>query len=89
MSIRNGIAVRVSVPDVWDTVELEVDPTYSIAELKRMALGEATGVTKDADSYQVKYRGGLVLNERSTLAELGIPDGAALIVLPAKRIPVR
>lgn len=89
MSIRNGIAVRVSVPDVWDTVELEVDPTSSIAELKRMALGEATGVTKDPNSYQVKYRGGLVLNERSTLAELGIPDGAALIVLPAKRIPVR
>ncbi len=89
MSIKNRIAVRVWVPDVWDMVELEVDPTHSIAELKRMALGEATGVTKDADGYHVKYRGGLVLNERSTLAELGITDGAALIVLPAKRIPVR
>ena len=43
----------------------------------------------DVDAHQVKFRGALVLDESRTLGDLGVPDGAPLIVLPARRRPVR
>ena len=37
----------------------------------------------------VKYGGALVANESRSLSELRVPDGAALVVLPARRRAVR
>jgi hypothetical protein len=79
----------VSVTEVWDTVELTLASDATIEDLKRAALAEATGGTRDPASYVVKYRGGLVVDETQTLARLGVPDGAPFIVLPARRQPVR
>ncbi len=84
-----GIRVRVSVTEVWDTVDLTLAPDSTVKDLKTAALAQATGRTRDPASYLVKYRGGLVVDEAQTLSELGVPDGAPFIVLPARRQPVR
>lgn len=89
MTVAPAVRVRVSVTDVWDTVELSLTPECSIAQLKAEALAQATGRTEAPAGYVVKYRGALVADERATLESLGVPDGAPFIVLPARRQPVR
>jgi hypothetical protein len=83
------LRIRVWVPDVWDTVELSVPPTATAADVKAAALRQAMGCLPPVDQYEVKFRGALVTDERRTLADLGVRDGAPLIVLPARRRPVR
>ncbi len=83
------IHVRVSVTDVWDTVELSLTPESTIAQLKAAALEKATGRSEDPADYVVKYRGALVSDEHQTLGSLGVPESAPFIVLPARRQPVR
>lgn len=83
------VPVRVTVTDTWDTVTLEAEPTLTMAELKHRALVAATGRAVLPDEYVVKYRGALVLDERETVAGLALQRGAPLIVLPARRHPVR
>ncbi|MDH3496993.1 MAG: hypothetical protein OER21_09530 [Gemmatimonadota bacterium] len=89
MSVAAARRVRVTVTDTWDTIALEVEPGRSLADIKRDAVLQATGRPIDPAEYLLKFRGGLVLDERATVADLGLPDGAALIVLPARRHPVR
>jgi hypothetical protein len=84
-----GVHLRVTVTDTWDTVSLASDPRTSLADVKDQALRAATGRTITPGDYVVKFRGGLVLDESKTVGDLAIPDGAALIVLPARRHPVR
>lgn len=81
--------VRVWVPDVWDVVDLPADPGLTIADLKAAALTRAIGPSADPAAYEVKYRGGAVLDESRTLGQLGVPSGAPMIVLAARRRPVR
>jgi len=82
------LSVRVSVTDVWDTVELRLAPESTVAQLKTAALARATGCSESRGAHLVKFRGALV-DEGQTLAGLGVPDGAPFIVLPAQRQPVR
>jgi hypothetical protein len=89
MTVAAPIRVRVTVTDVWDTVTFEVSPELTLRELKARALAEATGRTLDPAGWAVKYRGAPVLDEHVTVSGLGLADGAPLIVLPARRIPVR
>jgi hypothetical protein len=77
------------VTDVWDTVHLAVEPTTTVAELKRLALAKALQRPVRAVDYEVKFRGALVLDERTTVAALGAGPNAPFIVLPARRQPVR
>lgn len=89
MTTGAAVHLRVTVTDTWDTVAVETDPHTPVADIKRQALHDATGRTVAPDEYVVKFRGALVLDERKTVGDLAIPDGAALIVLPARRHPVR
>jgi hypothetical protein len=89
MTAGTAVRLRVTVTDTWDTVHLETEPGTPVADLKRQALHDATGRTVAPDEYVVKFRGALVLDERKTVGDLAIPDGGALIVLPARRHPVR
>jgi hypothetical protein len=88
-SVAERFAVRVMVPDAWDQVFLAVDPTTTIAEVKRQALERALKRPAGADEYLVKFRGGLVIDETATLAGVGVGANAPLIVLRAHRRPVR
>lgn len=81
--------VRVWVPDVWDVVELPADPGLTVADLKAAALARAIGADADPATYEVKYRGAAVLDESRTLGQLQVPPGAPMIVLAARRRPVR
>ena len=81
--------IRVSVPEVWDNVELAAEPEWTVARVKEQALATTTGRTPDGAAFEVKFRGAKVLDESATLAALGVPDNAALIVLRVKREPVK
>lgn len=81
--------VRVWVPEVWDVVQLTVDPQQSFASIKAAALDQAVGARARPDRYQLKYRGALMTEEHRTVADADLPDNAPLIVLPANRRPVR
>lgn len=82
--------VRVMVMDAWDTVELQVDDATTVAQLKREALRAAwKRPPLDEQEYVVKFRGAAVLDESQTLRDLGARANAPLIVLPARRQPVR
>jgi hypothetical protein len=89
-ALASRFAVRVMVTDVWDQVFLAVEPTTTVAELKRQALAQALK-RRDVrlDDYVVKFRGAAVADDAVTLAALGAGANAAFIVLPARRQPVR
>lgn len=80
--------VRVTVQDSWDTVELMLPGTVSVAELKLRAL-VMTHVTKDPSGYEVKFRGASLRDETASLDAAHVVDNAALIVLPVLRRPVK
>jgi hypothetical protein len=88
-AVAQRFAVRVMVTDVWDQVFLAVEPTTTVAELKRQALAQALKRSNlPLDEYIAKFRGAQVLDESTTLAALGVVPNAAFIVLPARRRPV-
>ena len=82
-------AVRVWVIDMWDAVELPVTPGYTFAQVKSASLEEATGRRVDPSDYAIKFRGTVVPDESETLDAAGGPNGAPMIVVPARRRPVR
>ena len=81
--------VRVMVMPAWDHVEIQVDETTTIAQLKRDALRAALKTAVDEPFQVVKFRGAPVLDESITLRALGAGPNAPFIVLPARRQPVR
>jgi hypothetical protein len=88
--VTERFAVRVMVTDVWDQVFLAVEPTTTVAALKRQALVQALKRSNvPVDAYVVKFHGAQVLDEGLTLAALGAGANAPFIVLPARRQPVR
>ncbi len=89
-AVSQRFAVRVMVTDVWDQVFLAVEPTTTVAALKRQALVQALKrANVVVDGYVVKFHGAQVLDETTTLAALGAGANAPFIVLPARRQPVR
>jgi hypothetical protein len=81
--------LRVTVTETWETVDLVVAAGTSVREVKQEALRRGLHAEPDLGAYEVKFRGALVVDEDATLETVGVPSGAALIVLPARRRPVR
>jgi hypothetical protein len=91
-AVAHRFPVRVMVTDVWDQVVLAVEPSTTVAELKRRALTQALkrdAPPSAAQDYVVKFKGAQVLDESTTLAALGAQANSPFIVLPARRQPVR
>jgi hypothetical protein len=84
-----ALALRVAVADAWETFALEASPGDSVDALKRRALEAARIDPARADRYDVKLGGALVADESRSVAELGVPNGAQLVVLFGRRRPVR
>ena len=82
------LRLRVTVQDVWDEVPLDLPPATSLADLKRIAL-DSTKVVRPADEYVRKFRGAELFDESRSLADAGLVDNGALILLPRRRRPVR
>lgn len=76
--------VRVMVHDVWDTVAADWPADTAMVAIKTAAL-TTTRVTAPPEAFGVKFRGAEVRDEGRSLAELGIPDDAHLIVLRRRR----
>jgi len=89
MNHSGTVQLRVTVSDAWDAVTVTASPDTTIADIKAEAVSRVVGAGPSPERYVVKYRCALVVDERSTIGELGPPDGAALILLPGRREPVR
>ncbi len=85
---RAGSAFRVRVHDVWDDFPLDLPPQATVADLKRAAL-QLARVRRPPEDYEVKYNGARLDERSGSLADLGLPPNAPLIVLPLRRRPVR
>jgi hypothetical protein len=80
--------LRVRVLDTWDEYRFRIGPGVSVADLKREILGQA-GIRRSPDEYEVKYNGARLDESGRSLADLGLPPNAAVIVLPSRRRPAR
>jgi hypothetical protein len=89
MSAAAGLRVRVTVGDTWVPVLLEADAGEAVASLKARSLAAQWIPPERADAYEVKLGGAPVRDEAQTLGALGVPDGAALVVLARRRRVVR
>ena len=89
MTVNMQATLRVCVADAWDTVSLGVTPSHTVRQVKAEGLAAAGRGSVDPEMYEVKYRGALMLDEDATLESLNVPDGAPMIILPARRQPVR
>lgn len=86
---ETDLPIRVTVTDTWDVVDVAAAPTTPLRTVKEEALRRGLHAEPDAGAYAIKFRGALVTDETTTLEALGVPHGGALIVLPARRRPVR
>ena len=80
--------MRVMVHDAWDEVVLPWDGSASLASLKQTAL-EIARVTDAPHAFAPKFNGAELRDEAATLAESGVPQGGALILLRRRRRAVR
>ena len=88
MTTAAPYTLRVTVTDAWDTVRLDAMPEQTVAAIKTEAVRRTLHLD-DASGFEVKFRGALILDESRTLEQVGVPSGGALIVLAARRRPVR
>ena len=79
---------RVMLTDVWDEFHLDLPPETLLSQVKQRVL-ELGNLPADPARYVIKYRGAQLLDEASSLAQLGVVNNAALIMLPRRRQPVR
>jgi hypothetical protein len=87
--VQVTVRLRVTVLDGWKVCALEARANEKIAVVKLRALAAAGIAPARAGEFVVKYGGALVEHETRSLSELGVPDGAALVVVPARRRAVR
>jgi hypothetical protein len=77
------IQIRVIVPDQWREQKMEFAPETSVGAIKERALPELLGTGGlDASTYYVEYFEKEVLDESSTLADLGVPQGGVISLRP-------
>jgi len=84
-----ALRLRVTSSDSWMTSEVSAEPGDTVGSVKSRVLAADRVSAARAGQYEVKVGGALVRDESHSLASLGIGDGAALIVLPRRRRPVR
>lgn len=82
------LLLRVTLLDTWEDTTLHLPATALVTDLKRAVLSRSK-VRHPAADYLVKYLGAELDEAGRTLAEAGIPQNAALIVMRRRRAPVR
>jgi hypothetical protein len=88
---RPHITVRVEMPEVWDTVRIEVPTDSPISVVKERALSELypnANSAGDAD-FVLKLNGYEVLDEDASIAQTGAVDGSTFLLTFRRRRPVR
>lgn len=81
--------LRVEVPEVWDTVRIDVPASEPVLALKVHALQALAPATSRHDDYVVKLRGIEVADEGKSLRDAGALDGSIFIVTRRYRRAIR
>lgn len=84
-----AITIRVSMPELWDTVAVRCEPETTVIAVKRAALEAFEQYLYPADDYILKLRGFAVMDESATLAAAGVRDGSTFLLAYRWRRPVR
>lgn len=83
------IAVRVQMPELWDTIVMRCAPGCSVAQLKSAALQAFGQRHHPAAEYVCKLRGHEIRYEGVSLREAGARDGSTILLTFRHRRPVR
>ena len=83
------MTLRVQIPDVWDVVVVETNPSTPVSEVKRAAVAALLGPGTNPDDLVLKLRGFEVLNEGAAVADTGATDGSIYLATYRRRRPVR
>ena len=84
-----GITLRVEMPEVWDTVRIVASPREPVLTVKVRALEALFPEAELHADFVLKFRGWEILDEASPLSELGIGNGAILLLTHRRRRAVR
>ena len=83
------ITLRVQMPEVWDTVRLEVPPDEPVLSLKVRALEALYPDGDFHEDFVLKLRGFEVLDENASVGDVGAVDGSIFLLTHRRRRPVR
>ena len=84
-----AITIRVEMPEVWDVVRMETLPTEIVLAVKRRALDALYPSEEHHEDFVLKFRGWEILDESTTLADVGVTNGSILLLTYRKKRPVR
>ena len=84
-----SVMLRVEMPEVWDTVRLVASPREPMLTIKVRALEALFPEAELHSDFVLKFRGWEILDEASPLSDLGIENGAILLLTHRRRRPVR
>ena len=84
-----SITLRVEMPEVWDAVRIVVSAREPLLTVKVRALEALFPEAELHSEFVLKFRGWEILDEASPLTDLGIDNGAILLLTHRRRQPVR
>ena len=85
----NRLVLRITVGDTWTPTVIEAAADERMAAVKARVLAGAHIGAAEANGYEVKFGGALVRDETRSLGDLGVRNGASLVILSRRRRPVR
>ena len=84
-----SVTIRVEMPEVWDAVRIVVSAREPVLTIKVRALEALFPDAELHSDFVLKFRGWEILDEAAPLADLGIDNGAILLLTSRRRRPVR
>lgn len=85
----DALTIRVESAELWDAVRVAAGTGTTVDEVKARALAALLPNEEYPEDYVLKYRGWEMLDERASLADAGVVDGAILLLAHRRRRPVR
>jgi len=85
----NVLSFRAEVPEVWDVVRLDAEPSESVRTAKVYALNALIPDALFPDEFSVKLNGCEIFDESISLASAGVLDGSTLLLARRRRRPVK
>jgi hypothetical protein len=85
---RPRITLRVEMPEVWDTVRVQVPTDEPISVVKERALSALYPNGEGESDFVLKLNGYEVLDEDASIAQTGAVDGSTFLLTLRRRRPV-
>lgn len=87
--VAGAVTLRVEMPEVWDTVRIVANPREPVLTVKVRALEALFPDAEHHGDFVLKFRGWEILDEAASLADLGVGNGAILLLTHRRRRAVR